>query len=76
MSRNDSEDWQKAVGKELDAREEQAVFEEVELPDGAHALRATWVLRVETGANSAAFSSHSSLSEHFSDLHYSLQFTL
>lgn len=51
MKRPDSELWIDAMKRELDALERMGVWEEVELPEGKHALGTTWVYKRKTGAS-------------------------
>lgn len=45
LRRCDSNDWIKAINKELDALAKMNVWTEVELPEGEHALGTTWAFR-------------------------------
>lgn len=49
--RDDSEEWIKAMDKELSALERMNVWEEVEVPAGQHALGTTWVYKRKTNTN-------------------------
>lgn len=50
ISATNSQEWIEAMNKELSALEWMGVWEEVELPDGEHALGTTWVYKRKTNA--------------------------
>lgn len=49
VSRADRDDWIEAIARELKALKDMDVWEEVELPEGCHALGTTWVFKRKTG---------------------------